>query len=176
MHQVTNGAFNFIDKTAYLSEGVQVWHFAVVMEKVFLGRNVSIGSCSEIGKGSRIGDDSRIGHGVFLPYNSEVGERTFIAPGVYACDDKYPRVNNKRYEALPPVIGDDVTIGAGAILLPGVKIGNKAFIAAGAIVTKDVPEGGHVRGEPSRLKALTHFDVYAPTLSMAQNETHLLPV
>lgn len=167
---------NFIDETAYLSEGVVVWHFAVVMEKVFLGRNVSIGSGAEIGKGSRIGDDSRIGHGVFLPYNSEVGARTFISPGVFACDDKYPKVNNANYRALPPRIGDDVTIGAGAILLPGVKIGNKAFIAAGAIVTKDVPEGGHVRGEPSRLKALTHFDIYPEPMRTNLMESHLQPV
>lgn len=166
---------NFIDETAYLSEGVTVWHFAVVMERVFLGKNVSVGSGAEIGKGSRIGDDSRIGHGVFLPYNSEVGKRCFIAPGVFAADDKLPRVNNPTYRAMPPVIEDDVTVGMCAVLLPGVRLGKGCFIGAGAIVTKDVPPGAHVRGEPSRLKSLTTFDIYASGV-VPDSESHLTQV
>ena len=48
-------------------------------------------------------------------------------------------------------IGDDTFIGADAIVLPGVKIGNKVIIGAGAVVTKDIPDGMIVAGNPARI-------------------------
>ena len=40
--------------------------------------------------------------------------------------------------------------GGGAIILPGVVIGDDAVIGAGSVVTKDVPPGVTVRGNPAR--------------------------
>jgi maltose O-acetyltransferase len=44
-----------------------------------------------------------------------------------------------------------VWIGGGAILLPGVTIGDDAVIGAGSIVTRDVPSGATVAGNPARV-------------------------
>ena len=46
---------------------------------------------------------------------------------------------------------DNCFIGIGAVILPGVKIGPNAIVAAGSIVTKDVPEGAIVAGNPARV-------------------------
>lgn len=51
----------------------------------------------------------------------------------------------------PIVIGDDVWIGFGAIVLKGVTIGRGAVVGAGSVVTKDVPPGALVVGNPARL-------------------------
>ena len=54
-------------------------------------------------------------------------------------------------ESRPVLIEDDVWIGIGAIVLKGVRIGRGARVTAGAVVTRDVPEGAIVAGNPARL-------------------------
>lgn len=55
----------------------------------------------------------------------------------------------------PVLIGDDVSIGIGALILKGVHIGDGAVIEAGSVVTRDVPAGGRVMGNPARLISVT---------------------
>ncbi|MCL1899355.1 MAG: acyltransferase [Promicromonosporaceae bacterium] len=47
-------------------------------------------------------------------------------------------------------IGDDVWIGSHAVLLDGIVVGQGAVIGAGSVVTKDVPAGAVVAGNPAR--------------------------
>jgi len=54
---------------------------------------------------------------------------------------------------------DNCFVGHGAIILPGVTIGPNSVVAAGAIVTKDVPEGTVVGGNPARV--ISRVDHYA---------------
>lgn len=51
----------------------------------------------------------------------------------------------------PVVIGDDVSLGIGAIVLKGVRIGKGAVVRAGSVVTRDVPAGSVVEGNPARV-------------------------
>lgn len=143
---------NFIDLTAIVHPTAKVWHFAVVLADVIIGPRVSIGSSAEIGRGTTIGEDSRIGSHVFLPSKTTVGKNVFIGPGVVATDDRFPRVNNPDYIAMPPIFEDGCSVGAGAVILPGVRIGAGAIVGAGAVVTKDVPARTVIRGDPARVR------------------------
>lgn len=143
-----------IEPSAKVHPTARVWHYAVILQDVVIGEDVSIGSHCEIGRGSIIGARSRIGSGTFLPPNTVVGEDTFIGPQVAMSDDRFPVIRHflaEPYKAEPPVIGNGVSIGLGAVLLPGVTIGDGARVAAGAIVTRDVPTGQMIRGEPARI-------------------------
>lgn len=54
-------------------------------------------------------------------------------------------------EVKPVTIGNHVWIGRRAMIMKGVTIGDRAIVAAGAIVTKDVPAGCIVAGNPARV-------------------------
>ena len=59
-------------------------------------------------------------------------------------------LGNKGDGGLPPVIEDNADIGAHAVVLGPVRIGAGARIGAGSVVTKDVPPGATVAGNPAR--------------------------
>ncbi|HEY8289215.1 MAG TPA: sugar O-acetyltransferase [Acetobacteraceae bacterium] len=113
-----------------------------------------------------------LGAGVFLNFNCvildvvlvTIGDRTQIGPAVQILTADHPRDAAMRASGLefgrPIRIGSDVWIGGGAIILPGVSIGDGAVIGAGSIVTRDVPAGVTVFGNPARVQA--PFVVPAP--------------
>ena len=47
-------------------------------------------------------------------------------------------------------VGDETFIGLNVTILPKVKIGKKCIIGAGSVVTRDVPDGAKVVGNPAR--------------------------
>ncbi|PDS95825.1 sugar O-acetyltransferase [Rhizobium sp. S9] len=83
-----------------------------------------------------------------------IGDRTMFGPGVqiYCAEHhKDPALRSRGIEIARPVaIGSDVWIGGAAIILGGVTIGDGAIVGAGAVVTKDVPAGATVVGNPAR--------------------------
>lgn len=66
-------------------------------------------------------------------------------------------------------IGNNVFIGLGALVLPGVIIGNDCIVGAYSVVTKDVPDGMIVGGNPAKVIKKT-----SEYLKKAQeNSTHI---
>jgi len=59
--------------------------------------------------------------------------------------------------ARPPIlrarvlIEDDVWIGPNATILKGVRLGSGSYVEAGALVTRDVPPGVRIAGNPARV-------------------------
>ncbi|KQM98321.1 MULTISPECIES: sugar O-acetyltransferase [unclassified Sphingomonas] len=85
-----------------------------------------------------------------------IGDRTQIGPGVQILAADHPRDPAVRAQMVefgrPVTIGANVWIGGGAILLPGITVGDDALIGAGAVVTRDVPAGATVVGNPARVR------------------------
>jgi acetyltransferase-like isoleucine patch superfamily enzyme len=82
----------------------------------------------------------------------EIGDETLFAPGVKIISANHSLENLACAEKAPPIrIGKRVWIGANAVILPGIQIGDDAVIGAGSIVTKNVPGGAVVAGNPARL-------------------------
>ncbi len=51
----------------------------------------------------------------------------------------------------PIVIEDEAWLGVKAVVLSGVTVGEGAVVAAGAVVTRDVPAGAIVAGNPAKI-------------------------
>ena len=84
----------------------------------------------------------------------EVGDACQIGTCVQVLTADHPRDPALRaagYESGKPIrIGRNVWIGSGAILLPGITVGDDAIIGAGSVVTRHVPAGVTVVGNPAR--------------------------
>ena len=88
----------------------------------------------------------------------EIGENSTHAYGVTILTSANPNgPHNKLAELYPAmtapvVIGRDVWVGANATILPGVSIGDFSIVAASSIVTRNVPSGVLVAGNPATIK------------------------
>jgi acetyltransferase-like isoleucine patch superfamily enzyme len=87
---------------------------------------------------------------VFVPTNTEIGDRVFIGPAVVLTNDRYPPTGKP--ELRGPVLEESAVIGAKAVILPGIRIGKGAFVAAGSVVTHDVPAGKMAIGSPAKVR------------------------
>lgn len=114
------------------------------------GRLHSVGGDVQINLGCNITDPSlvRIGNNVTLSDCTLLGHDGVI------------RVLNNRFDKKLDSVGsidirDNCFIGYGAIVMPRVTIGPDSVVAAGAVVTKDVPPGVVVGGNPARVICTT---------------------
>jgi maltose O-acetyltransferase len=84
-----------------------------------------------------------------------IGSSVLFGPGVHIYTATHPLEWEKRKSGeefgKPVTIKDDVWIGGGAVICPGVNIEEKSIIGAGAVVTRDVPSGVVVAGNPARV-------------------------
>ena len=84
-----------------------------------------------------------------------IGDNCFIGPNVSiftACHPLDAASRDTGVEWAEPVtIGDSVWIGGNATILPGVTIGDNVVIVAGSVVTRNIPSGVVVGGNPARI-------------------------
>ena len=137
-------------QSSQIGDGTRIWQFAVVLKGAKIGRDCNICAQTFIEDDVVIGDNVTVKCGVQLWDGLRVGNNVFIGPNVTFCNDKHPRSGNHSFTRLQTVIEDDVSLGANATILPGVTLGRGCIVGAGAVVTKDVPPGVTVAGNPAK--------------------------
>lgn len=104
---------------------------AMISDGVFVLSGCTINANAELHEFVIINANCSVDHDCVLERGSQLG------PGV-----TFPGVVR---------VGECAFVGAGAVSLPGKRIGAGAVVGAGTVVTKDVPPGATVAGNPGRI-------------------------
>jgi acetyltransferase-like isoleucine patch superfamily enzyme len=150
--------------------------YLCIAPDVKLGKDVKLSTFINL-YGCEIGDETKIGAFVEIQKNASVGKRckvsshtfvcegvtiedfVFIGHGVTFVNDMYPRAATETGEIQTEsdwrvektVVKVGASIGSGATILANVTIGEHAIVGAGSVVTRDVPAGAIVAGNPARV-------------------------
>jgi putative colanic acid biosynthesis acetyltransferase WcaF len=74
-----------------------------------------------------------------------IGQEAYLCTGTHKFDDP-----NFSLQTAKITIGTKAFIGARAFVMPGITIGDGAIVGACSVVTKDVPAGSTVAGNPAK--------------------------
>jgi acetyltransferase-like isoleucine patch superfamily enzyme len=121
-----------------------------IRENNKIGNNVSIGTHSIIEHNVVIEDNVRIHSNAFVPELTILKKECWIGPNVVFTNAHLPLCKNRPKCFKGVVIGEKARICAGAIVLPGIKVGKNSVVGAGSVVTKNVPAGMVVAGNPAQ--------------------------
>jgi len=124
-----------------------------------IGNQTQIGTFVEIQRGAVVGARCKISSHAFVCSGVQIRDEVFIGHGVMFVNDKHPRATTQGgapqgeedWTMLYTVIETGASIGSGAVILGGLTIGAGALVGAGSVVTRDVPSGAVVAGNPARL-------------------------
>lgn len=116
------------------------------------------GSAAAKWLGVDVGENCRILSLMFgsEPWLVSIGSNVTISSGVRILTHDgagwlYRDADGRRYRYAKVQIGSNVFVGIGSIIMPGVRIGDRCVIGAGSVVTKSIPDGTVVAGNPARV-------------------------
>ena len=141
-----------------LGRDVKVYDF-VNLYGCEIGDESKVGAFVEIQKGVRIGRRVKISSHTFICEGVTIEDQVFVGHGVVFINDRYPRATaasgelqtEADWKVVPTLVKRGASIGSGSTILCGLVIGEGAIVGAGSVVTKDVPAGVIVAGNPARV-------------------------
>ncbi|MDO8521794.1 MAG: acyltransferase [bacterium] len=140
-----------------VGENVRIFDFVNLYE-CQIGDSSKVGSFVEIQRGAIIGKNCKISSHSFICEGVTIEDGVFIGHGVMFINDKNPRAvrddgkmqTDADWKVVRTLVRRGASIGSNATILAGITIGERSLVGAGAVVTKDVPDGATVVGNPAR--------------------------
>jgi acetyltransferase-like isoleucine patch superfamily enzyme len=140
-----------------IGENVRIFNF-VNAYGCSIDDNSKIGAFVEIQKGATIGKNCKVSSHTFVCEGVHIEDNVFIGHGVMFTNDLFPRATNADgsaqteadWSVVETFVKKGASIGSNATILAGITIGENSLVGAGAVVTKDVPAGAVVVGNPAK--------------------------
>ncbi len=150
-------ASNSVLVNVQLGANVRIFNF-VNAYGCTIGDNTKVGTFVEIQKNARIGRNCKISSHSFICEGVEIEDDVFVGHNVTFINDRFPRATasgrlqtEADWKCETTRVQRGASIGSSATILCGVTIGAGAVVGAGSVVTKDVPPGAVVAGNPARV-------------------------
>ncbi len=152
------GDFRSISEDVRLGKEVKIAQF-VNLYGCEIGDYSKIGAFVEIQKNATVGSRCKVSSHTFICEGVTIEDNVFIGHGVVFINDTYPRATNAEgglqteadWKVERTVVKRGASIGSGATILSQVTIGENAIVGAGSVVTRSVPAGAIVAGNPARV-------------------------
>ena len=153
-----DGLLRRVAPDVQLGRGVRMYAF-VNLYGCTIGDETSIGTFVEIQKGVTIGARCKIQSHTFICEGVTIEDEVFVGHNVNFINDTYPRATSaagalqteQDWSVVGTIVRRGASLGTGSTILGGVTIGERAIVGAGSVVTRDVPPGVIVAGNPARV-------------------------
>ncbi len=139
-----------------IGKGLSTGHNVTIREENEIGDGFNLWNCGTIDYGCKIGDNVKIHCNCYIAQFTVIENNAFMAPGVTIANDIHPGCEFSAHCMRGPHIEEGVEIGVNVTIIPFVRIGAHSVIGSGAVVTKDVPPGSVVVGNPGRVICSVH--------------------
>jgi acetyltransferase-like isoleucine patch superfamily enzyme len=157
MNSDESNSYQSIAPDVKLGVGVKLSKF-INLYGCEVGDYTKIGAFVEIQKNAKIGRNCKISSHTFVCEGVVIEDEVFVGHGVTFINDTYPRSTNADgtlqteadWKVEKTLVKAGASIGSGATILSNVVVGEKAIVGAGSVVTRDVPAGATVAGNPAR--------------------------
>ena len=154
---MVTGDFVRIAPDVKLGKDVKIYAF-VNLYGCEIGDESKIGTFVEIQRGAKIGRHVKVSSHTFICEGVAIEDEVFVGHSVTFINDRYPRATNEDgsiqndvdWKLERTLVKKRASIGSGSTILCGVSIGENAIIGAGSVITRDVPDGAVVAGNPAR--------------------------
>lgn len=155
-----------LDKVLRIIENARVKYSGLNSEGGYIGlynrfyspQNIRLDKYVHIGNNNRFYEDAEISIGEGTIISDDCVFRT--ASHYYDGDDLRMLPYDERVICRPIAIEKNCWIGMGAIILSGSVIGEGAVVGAGSVVTKSVPKGAVIAGNPAKIIKYRNLDTY----------------
>lgn len=138
-----------------LGPDLETGHHVTIRERTVAGRNLRVGTLSDVQGDCTFGDFVRLHSKVFVAKLTTIESFAWAFPSVVFANDRYPP--SDRYLA-GPHIEEYAVVGAMSTVLPGVRVGRHAVVAAQSLVSRDIAPGMLARGVPAKeIRAATEI-------------------